>query len=1010
MKKTLGRLWKFANTPVEKILSWDTVKGGVDGAKAVFLLAKTLKDEASNDQNIAKLVNQTSTLLDILNSPWGQVISRSLPFVSIGVNLLQFYLKFTQQEPPLSQSVALVTQAAYLASLQNYFDQHSDLKEKLEADNQNASELVTKEINDLADLELTDYQARFALVYFAESELAQAFNEVLALRLQETGVSKEKAEIIVNNIAVETSRFIEQTLAEGAESIQKLKEWYSLGGKEVFERNVSIDNYLEEKIASLPQQNVFNEEFTFQDIYIPLKATLLDANGKEINKYETFLLQDWVKERILDSENKDKVIVIQAGPGRGKSVFCRMFANQVYRELHPSLTPIFIRLRDIDVFEQNFQETLKNALSNVDFVNTDNGWLTDRNTHYLFFLDGFDELRLEGRSRVGLDRFLQQIATFQQNMQTKETGHRVILTGRAIAFAGISLPANLTQVKILTMDSDLQAQWLEKWEKVVDKNPEIARRKTQSFREFLEADNCPEEVKEELAVEPLLLYLLAAMHRDGKLTLEDFQNESKVEAKITIYEQSLEWVLTKQRDKYLQARITGLHKDSFKDNMELILTESALAVVQSGGESAQLKMIKQRLNKEDADLVEIIEQLQEKEGNKALNTTLGAFYIKATDNQKGSVEFYHKSFSEFLCAKRLQRSLEEWTEKKGRRNRWTVNDEQLASQIYDLLGYGGLTVEIVEYLFGLLKKSDSFPYVDLFERLESFYCSWCDGEFIDAEGTTLPQIKMRELNSFISQEKYLGQRQVDIFTGLNAMILLFELHRYGQNSQNEELKQQLNFHCCGKFDAHGKLKNPDLLLRLIGYSCCLKNDAFIQIVGKFLFFVNFQDVNLQRTKLQDANFQGTYFQGANLQRTNFQGANLQNTNFQNAYLQGAYLYGAYLQNANLYGAYLQNANLYSANLSGAYLQNANLSGVNLSGANLSGANLQRANLQRANLSAVNLSGANLSDVNLTSKQIKSAHHWKKAYYALNYDYESQKWIIDEEKQNAKIKELEEFIE
>ena len=32
-----------------------------------------------------------------------------------------------------------------------------------------------------------------------------------------------------------------------------------------------------------------------------------------------------------------------------------MFAEQVWREKHPILTPIFIRLRDIDTFEVNFE-------------------------------------------------------------------------------------------------------------------------------------------------------------------------------------------------------------------------------------------------------------------------------------------------------------------------------------------------------------------------------------------------------------------------------------------------------------------------------------------------------------------------------------------------------------------------------------------------------------------------------------------------------------------------------
>ena len=120
------------------------------------------------------------------------------------------------------------------------------------------------------------------------------------------------------------------------------------------------------------------------------------------------------------------------------------------------------------------------------------------------------------------------------------------------------------------MDEGLQDEWLSKWQKVLylkeeysDKNEQDAQIETINFRYFLRDQECPEEVKQELAVEPLLLYLLAAMHRDGKIQLADFGIGNRIQSKITIYQQSLEWVLTKQRDKALQRQITGLSADEF---------------------------------------------------------------------------------------------------------------------------------------------------------------------------------------------------------------------------------------------------------------------------------------------------------------------------------------------------------------------------------------------------------------------------------------------------------------
>jgi hypothetical protein len=125
-------------------------------------------------------------------------------------------------------------------------------------------------------------------------------------------------------------------------------------------------------------------------------------------------------------------------------------------------------------------------------------------------------------------------------------GHRVLITGRSLALHSLErlMPANLERVEIMPMDSELQQQWLSKWE------VQVGTDKTGAFKQFLQDERCPKRVRE-LAQEPLLLYLLAAMHRDGELTVEKFEGASRTTAKILIYEKSLDWVLTKQRPEQL---------------------------------------------------------------------------------------------------------------------------------------------------------------------------------------------------------------------------------------------------------------------------------------------------------------------------------------------------------------------------------------------------------------------------------------------------------------------------
>jgi len=330
--------------------------------------------------------------------------------------------------------------------------------------------------------------------------------------------------------------------------------------------------------------------------------------------------------------------------------------------------------------------------------------------------------------------------------------------------------------------------------------------------------------------------------------------------------------------------------------------------------------------KADESVKSLLEEAQKRIDDNPLRNALAVFYLQQ-GSKEGSVEFVHKSFGEFLCAERLKESLKEWTEP-GRKGRgFNTQDSQMDWEIYDLLGYGGLTAEIVEYLMGLLTtpasagEENQFRPVELFQRLENFYLRWCEGEFIDMLPESLPQRKLRLMREQLKTQE-LGQRQIDIYAGLNVMILLWELHRYGQ--QIDEFKDKMVFYPCGKPNAEGKLDDASRLLRLIGYSCCIGDSGFLQTVGQFLSGANLSGVNLS---------------------------------------------GAHLSDVNLSDVNLSRADLSGANLSGAKLSDVNLSDVNLSRADLSDVNLRDVNLSRADLSGANLSGANLSDVNLSGAKL-----------------------------------------
>lgn len=900
------KLWKFLTTDIRELnlgQAVEVTKTGADAAKAVFELAKAIKEQKHGVQTLKPYVEEISSLLDVLNAPLAQITQSAIPFAPIAITLLKLFYELTKKEPSMEKIVALVSQVAYLESLQAILKEDRVLLDQI--GQSPVSETVSQQIKKLGEQDLDDREARIVILYFHESKLAQAFNKVLEQRLQQAGLAETEAKTLTERVARKTNENLLSALADAGDTVKRLVEWYRVGGAERLEKYLSIDDYLEREIQPEPNQKIFDEtNITFRDLYVSLKVKMLNDKGELIKDVQENNIEvdirDWVRD-MLDNPNKQQqVLFILGEAGRGKSVFCRMFSDWVRQALHPTFIPIVIRLRQLRTLENNLAQTLGNYLQTFDFVASDSGWLTDKNTRFLFLLDGFDELLLEERPSGGLKEFLQQIADFQS-----KTHHRFLVTGRPLALQGIerliSQVKNLERAELQQMDDSIRQVWLEKWALKVGAEEAIA------FQQFLQF--CPEDIEDNLAREPLLLYLLARMHREQHLNVEMFAKAEGIKAKIRIYDESVKWVIEKQRQEQ-NLRLTGLeHQD-----LRRVLTEAALCVVQSGNEFARVTMLETRLKDSNNPVAKLIQQARQEtsvpDEKRVLNNLLTTFYIKpASGDKSGAVEFAHKSFGEFLFAERLEEAIEDWSKPGDKRRNYYVSTEEMDWEIYDLLGYGALTREIVGYLMALLGENLELDSVRLFERLQSFFLRWCNKEFIDADPPpTLPQKKMRLLKEQRSDQNIQwGQQSVDICVGINVFILLLELHHHAQT--RDDLREKIIFYPCGQPNIDGF--DAKRLLRIISYSDGLGLFPFIKILRAYLYRANLCEVDLSR---------------ANLSRVNLTGANL---------------YRANLYRANLYGANLSEADLSRANLNGANLNGANLNGANhLNGANLNGASLE----------------------------------------------------------------------
>ncbi len=768
MQRRLSQIWhQFQQSfSVESSPNSNIVTG-----KAVLDAATSLKEQSANLEILTPLLQNSSSLLDVLCLPLAQVIDPELPFLSLGIALVNYLREITQEEPTLRDTIYILSQVAYLESLKEILSLYPSVNWDANFTN---IEVVKKQLQKVNDWEFDDENARCAIACFHESELAKVFNKVLYARLIARNITKHQAYLLTQRIAVNTYSYLIKAGIELGDSTRNLIQ---LSGGDCWKEQQkiqSINEYLNTQIASKPLEKVFDENFSFKDIYIPLKIKPINQYGEVEQNLEALDLETWAKRILLNPDSLEQVMFIQGGAGTGKSLFCLMLADWIWHHLHPIWTPILIRFRDIDSWKFRLEDTLKSGL-NFDFVQSNENWITDKNTHFLFILDGFDELNVESRNDLNLETFIQQVAEFQQRCKIhSELGHRVLITSRAIALQGIyHLPDNLERVQILEMDEQLQHQWLQKWKSLPDNQGQPV-----DIDKFLASDKCPVEVQK-LAQQPLLLYLLAAMYRDQKLSLDQLEKVNQKTAKVLIYQQVVNWVLTKQHSAIDGIDINQQLAIAKPGNLNRLLTEAAVCVVQSGGEFARISMLSERLDKNELSETLIAQAEQQ---------LTAAFYVHIDGKRKGKIEFFHQSFTEFLFSDHLKTHCHLWTQYYDGENgkELIISSPQMNWQIYDLLGGGKLTPEILEYLIGLLIEVPNFDWEQLFRRLENFYRQWCQGKFIDSAQETLPQKKLQELQKNGIQQ--LGQRQIDISTGLNVMILLLALHRYGQMQISSQTK------------------------------------------------------------------------------------------------------------------------------------------------------------------------------------------------------------------------------
>lgn len=570
------------------------------------------------------------------------------------------------EDVPVEQRAWLLVVASLTHAIAKILEDFNDLFENsIESSQLNTvSEQLTNQINEL-EITLTNefFNNPHQLVFLED------LSHILTNWLQQLGLNDSQASSFINLFK---SQFPMSLHYEwGANSsyyaliVEKLDTPFNTVNR--LKRQESTYRYwLQQQV----NERIFEEAFGLRQIYVPLRAyytqtisndgskvaedsvesensEVLNLNNKNNNKKVCNLYEEvskWLKQTDMD----DNLKVISGGPGSGKSSFSKILASELAEQ--SDIPVLFIPLHRFKISDY-LPEVIKQFLDNHNILTRDN-FLNEPNLLLIF--DGLDELSMQGaNSKEVANNFTEELKEVLR--EKRNLNWKAIITGRELS---IQQQKNKLkkQKKILYLlpyfineddrdgfdDPDnmlLEDQRNEWWQKFGELKDKVFN----GLPEILATEHL-----EPITKEPLLNYLLSLSYLRQDIEFISDTNLNQIYADLldSVHER-----------KYTDSRThTGINNIG-REEFIRILEEIALVVWHESGRTASIDKIMERCK--EAGIASYFEEFK---GNAESGVTrlLMAFYFREFDGNKGdkTFEFTHKSFGEYLTARRIMLELE----------------------------------------------------------------------------------------------------------------------------------------------------------------------------------------------------------------------------------------------------------------------------------------------------------------------------------------------------------------
>lgn len=703
---------------------------------------------------------------------------------------------------------------------------------------------------------------------------------------------------------------------------------------------------------------------------------------------------------IGDPEFKD-LIVIQAGPGAGKSAFTLHLANEL---IENKLQPILVRFRDLRFSQfSNAGELIDDAIRIgatdeesphpdgeiiKDLLSEDTQYLDANICKTVIILDGWDEVSLTGNEsfKAQLTTWLPQIREFF--VERRGPRIRVVLTGRPsidVTHSGLLRKATA----ILTM-RPMRPDQLEKFATDISQRLEKAKRDCTLNDEqvvpweldvaklppvflhyqkwYMSASKAGPDSTGDILGNPLLAYLAFRVFGETEHDLD----------KLIVEPTALYYELIN-----ITAKYSGKGRDDKLENtvhhggegLRRLLQEVAATISILRVESVSYQELEARFKDPELPIPNwIFENWRDNvDLDIVLKELVVNFYFKGGNTDLGC-EFLHKSFREYLFAEAIYNALldvstdQQFPYKCKNYQYWEDFEERspeyiLSRRLSYLIAPQWLSAEVRNHLFWLIEKGireDCDRWCWIRGCVLEVYSWWAEGAMIRHQPTRSRR-NLRWNSPFVDElfQQIVPFDESIVFVPIRTSILdshlghaLLQITAHIFHTLSSFTRESITDN--GRSGLYHITPDESVLFRPGGG-------------GFFRYLINRIDTEGWKTELGVSSMilPSIYMRHEDYSHGLANGANLYRAKFSDTNL-----FSAHFNKTNLAEASFKSANLVEANFIEANLTEADLRKVDLSRADIRAANLSRANLWRANLIETNLSRANLTEANLVDADLK----------------------------------------